>query len=635
MGKIKQMDETLANQIAAGEIVERPASVVKELVENAIDAGSTEIIISLKESGIQQIVVSDNGEGMDATDLEMAFLPHATSKIFRLADLQRINSLGFRGEALASIGSVAKVRIESTYHENPDQGNFIEVEGSTLVNKGVAKAKTGTTIVVNSLFYNTPARLKHLTSTKNELKHILNFVQDTSLANPTIRFQLNNNDQRIFLAYGNGDLRQTLANVYQPQLARDMLAIKNANNDFSIEGFISPPSITRTSRYYIHWLVNERPIRSNKLTQVLLNAYGKQLMIGRFPIAVIHIKLDPQLVDVNVHPNKQTVRFGKEEELTKLLTETIRTRLMELNPVPNADLTNLNRQSNHQPQVKTEVIPFDFNQTKQSSSLTSNQDISQDLARALSNSMINENAAVAQQYKNEVDTTVNELPTENESDLSEYPTRSEKETPQEERVDFRQLRYVGQIHGTYLIAEYEDGFYMIDQHAAQEKIRYEQMMADEYGTDDQQQLLLPLILNFRQSEMAEIEDTLPRLSKMGIDLQPFGPNSFQLESYPNWIEASQVEKIVSDMADLLVETPELTIPQVKEKSIIMQSCRGAIKANHYLDKTQAIALINQMANLNDPYFCPHGRPVLVAITTNTLEKLFKRIQDPHETPSFF
>ncbi|UUX34561.1 DNA mismatch repair endonuclease MutL [Fundicoccus culcitae] len=629
MGKIKQMDETLANQIAAGEIVERPASVVKELVENAIDAGSTDIVILLKEAGIQQIIVSDNGEGMDESDLEMAFLPHATSKIFRLSDLQRIHSLGFRGEALASIGSVAKVRIESTLKESADKGHFIEVEGSSLSNKGITKAKSGTTVIVDSLFYNTPARLKHLSSTKTELKHILNFIQDTSMAHPEIRFQLTNNDQRIFLAYGNGDLRQTIANVYQPQLAREMIAIQNEDNDFNLEGFISPPSITRTSRQYIHWLVNHRPIKSNLLTQVLIKAYGKQLMIGRYPIAVIHIHLDPRLVDVNVHPNKQTVRFSKEEELAQLITETIQKQLMQLNPVPKAAFNELNPQQ--VPTSTVETMPLDFNQSSHgwgNPQINENKTTDPKADFRVSNDE-NPNYQTAKPVKSQ--NTFSDTVSATEDNFNE----SQLVNPSQARVDFNQLRYVGQIHGTYLIAEYEDGFYLIDQHAAQEKIRYEQMMADEYGTDDQQQLLFPIVFNFRQSEMAEIEDVLPRLANIGIELQAFGPSSYQLESYPNWLDADQVEKIVGDMTELLIEQPTLTIAQVKEKSIIMQSCRGAIKANHYLDKAQAISLIHQMAQLKDPYFCPHGRPVLVAITSKTLEKLFKRIQDPHETPTFF
>ena len=367
MGKIQQMPEALANQIAAGEVVERPASVVKELVENAIDAGAQTIRVELREAGIQQVKVIDDGEGMDAEDLAKAFLPHATSKLYDVHDLFQIKSLGFRGEALASIGSVAKVRVESM-QAGAEAGHYIEIAGSQVQAQGMTSARKGTTLTVDSLFYNTPARLKHLSSLKTELKHSLNFIQDIAMAYPDIRFHLVNDGQTIFQSFGTGDLRQTIANVYQPALARQLIGLEAENLDFKIRGYISPPQLTRTSKHYIHWMINGRAVRSYALTELLLRAYGRQLMIGRYPLAVIAIELDPRLVDVNVHPTKQTVRLSKENELGQLLTQAVVDSLASLNPVPNAQVQELaggrlfhqTNQASPQGPLASQVMPLDL-----------------------------------------------------------------------------------------------------------------------------------------------------------------------------------------------------------------------------------------------------------------------------------
>ena len=643
MGIIKQMPDFLANQIAAGEVVERPASVVKELVENAIDAESTQIIVELIEAGIQQIKVSDNGKGIIAEDLPMAFMAHATSKIYETTDLFNINSLGFRGEALASIGSVSKVRVESMT-EDDDSRHFIEIEGSKIIEEGLTQAKIGTTVEVNSLFYNTPARLKHLKTIKTELSHSLKFIQNIALAYPNIRFKLTHNGQEIFASHGNDNLQQVIASVYQPALARDLIPIQSESDDFSINGFISKPTLTRTSKQYIHWIINGRSVKSYMLDEVLIKAYGRQLMIGRYPIAIIRIQLDPRLVDVNVHPTKQTVRLSKEDELSELITQAVHRTLDVVNPIPSleeSDLPNVNRNN-------TNYDPVQFNFTQKTPSTNNEPNRGQDtepeakltdykeqLQNALNNNGSNRSSSIGE--PTEVNYQRSEPTNETIQTTDFDPSTTNKQPVEESKrysLDFYSLRYVGQIHGTYLIAENETGFYLIDQHAAQERIRYEDLMNEEVDVSIQQQLLMPIIINFTTSEMEIISELEEQFEKLGLYLELMGPTSYKLESYPDWLYYEEVEGLVTDLVELLNKQPNLTVQELKERSIIMQSCRGAIKANHYLDDKQAIALIHGLNGLEDPYHCPHGRPVFVEFDQNTLEKLFKRIQDTHERGVF-
>ena len=643
MGIIKQMPDFLANQIAAGEVVERPASVVKELVENAIDAESTQIIVELIEAGIQQIKVSDNGKGIIAEDLPMAFMAHATSKIYETTDLFNINSLGFRGEALASIGSVSKVRVESMT-EDDDSRHFIEIEGSKIIEEGLTQAKIGTTVEVNSLFYNTPARLKHLKTIKTELSHSLKFIQNIALAYPNIRFKLTHNGQEIFASHGNDNLQQVIASVYQPALARDLIPIQSESDDFLINGFISKPTLTRTSKQYIHWIINGRSVKSYMLDEVLIKAYGRQLMIGRYPIAIIRIQLDPRLVDVNVHPTKQTVRLSKEDELSELITQAVHRTLDVVNPIPSleeSDLPNVNRNN-------TNYDPVQFNFTQKTLSTNNEPNRGQDtepeakltdykeqLHHALNNNGSNRSSSIGE--PTEVNYQRSEPTNETIQTTDFDPSTTNKQPVEESKrysLDFYSLRYVGQIHGTYLIAENETGFYLIDQHAAQERIRYEDLMNEEVDVSIQQQLLMPIIINFTTSEMEIISELEEQFEKLGLYLELMGPTSYKLESYPDWLYYEEVEGLVTDLVELLNKQPNLTVQELKERSIIMQSCRGAIKANHYLDDKQAIALIHGLDGLEDPYHCPHGRPVFVEFDQNTLEKLFKRIQDTHERGVF-
>ncbi len=621
MNKIKVMSEALANQIAAGEVVERPSSVVKELVENAIDANSKSIIIEIIESGIHEIKVTDDGDGIYKDDLSLVFAPHATSKIYTKEDLFKISSLGFRGEALASIASISDIKIESKGIEE-SIGHYIHYKGSKLIDTGIAQSKQGTKITVNNLFYNTPARLKHLKTLNTELKHIVSYVQNSALAFPNIKFSLYSDSQLVFQSLGNGDLQQAIASVYQPRIARDLIEINGENFEFKIQGYLSKPTLTRTTQNYIHWIVNGRSVKSRILSEVLIRAYGRRLMVGRFPIAVIHIDLDPRLVDVNVHPTKQIVRLSKEDELSALLKSLIESKLMELNAIPivedeipiissknkeNLSTNSVNTQLNFEYQYpqnnnKTEVYTRLNNPEK----ILKNQKTLED-----ENNFISEESQSLNSFQSietrdsKYDLSINNMP------------------------NFHSLRYIGQIHGTYLIAENLDGFYLIDQHAAQEKIRYEKFMNEEINVTVQQQLLMPEIITLSKENMLKVELLKNKLNKLGIFLTQFGPSSYQLESYPHWLSKEDLSISVIDILDFIEHNPDANVNQIIEKSLISKSCKGAIKANHHLEDHEAIYLIQSLGSLKDPYHCPHGRPILIQVTNKMLEKWFKRVQDNH------
>ncbi|MGX7141273.1 DNA mismatch repair endonuclease MutL [Facklamia languida] len=621
MGQIKQMSTELANQIAAGEVVERPASVVKELVENAIDAQADTIQIEVVEAGIQKISVTDNGWGMDREDLELAFLPHATSKLFNRHDLFNIHSLGFRGEALASIASVAKVQIESTLNRD---GNVSEVGYQMSLQEGqdpvirTCPPRPGTHIEVTSLFYNTPARLKHLASLRTEMRHILIVVQDLALAHPQIAFQLMADQQVVLKTSGKKALLETIANLYQPALARQLIAISGQSRNFNLSGYLSPPQVTRTSRAWIHWMVNGRSIKSPVLTNVLLKAYGRQLMVGRFPIAFLVVEVDPRLVDVNVHPTKQTVRMSLEEELADLVVEGVQAGLSQVNTVPEAGDSLLEE---GQPGPSIETRP------PAGASPTWTRYRPQ---RGASASQPGPGSLFEQEGPH---------PTTQDGMIREATQPLQQSDPVQEAkpvgIDFRSLRYVGQIHGTYLVAESPEGFYLIDQHAAQERLRYERLMAEDTLVTQQQTLLVPLVFEFDARMVQLLEDHQDRLEALGIDLQAFGPRTYQLNAYPIWLEVDELDHLIPDLIERMDREPNLTINQLREASIVMQSCRGAIKANQALSREEATTLIEAMQTLEDPYHCPHGRPVFVAFNQETIEKLFKRIMDSHQGGNYY
>ncbi|SON72611.1 DNA mismatch repair protein MutL [Latilactobacillus sakei] len=649
MGKIHELSEILSNQIAAGEVIERPASVVKELVENAIDANSTQVDIVVEQAGLQMIQVIDNGDGIEPEDVPVAFKRHATSKIATRQDLFKIQSLGFRGEALASIASVSDLTIETATADS--LGTFAHFKGGMLEEQKTNPIRPGTAITVRDLFFNTPARLKYVKTFQTELANIVDIVNRLAMSHPQIAFTLTNDDHLLLKTAGNNDLKQTIAGIYGVTMAKKLLAVSASDLDFKLTGYVSLPELTRATRNYLSILINGRFIKNYQLNKAIIKGYGSKLMVGRYPIAVLAIEMDPLLIDVNVHPTKQEVRLSKEAALMTLIEGAIKERLATENLIPDAmqnlkrtktvdvdqlqmNLNQITQERRHPSGTVRPVSPMPAPTTKPVTPEIAETETPLAAPTAKAPAMtpkrplFEQPQALAkwdQKYATEAvgkpfgDQVVDET---DESD----------ETVAEPTVRFPELRYIGQLHSTFLLAEGEDGFYILDQHAAQERIKYE-YYREKIGevSTSVQNLLVPLVLEYPNSDALKIQEKTELLASVGIQLENFGQNSFVVHSHPIWIEQGQEEMTIRGMIDDVLKDGRISIAQFREKTAIMMSCKQSIKAHHHLDDAQAKALLADLAKTENPFNCPHGRPVLIHYTQKDLEKMFKRIQEPHHS----
>ena len=539
MAQIQLLSSTLSNQIAAGEVIERPASIVKELVENAIDAQATQIDIAVKDAGISAIQVTDNGSGIANDEVELAFQPHATSKIHSNNDLFNVKTLGFRGEALASIAAVAKVQLITS--TTGLRGTLIKIAGGKQLQKRLVAATKGTSITVTDLFYNTPARLKYLKTVSTELNRIIDIVDRLALAHPQIAFTLVNEQRNLIRTSGNGKLQQTIAGIYGRKTAAQMVEIQQNTSDFQVEGFISLPQQTRANRQYISLLINGRYIINFPLVKAVLAGYGSKLMVGRYPVAVVQIQMDPLLVDVNVHPTKREVRLSKEEQLATLIQQTIAAKLSQLNLIPDA-VNNLPAHSKTKQQLQAGV-PKESAPTTQ---MAATSQIAEPQADNTSLDPFVSPAAIHLQpiFENPQRLNAWDQHVQQFHQKSVAAAQANSETVNVNTIfaprKFPDLRFVAQIHNSYLIAESDNGFYLVDQHAAQERVNYEKFR-QEVGqvSQDQQQLLVPLILDYSNADAIVINEHLDILQSVGIKIAVFGQNSFIVQSHPTWIPKCQ------------------------------------------------------------------------------------------------
>ncbi|MCP8862436.1 DNA mismatch repair endonuclease MutL [Latilactobacillus curvatus] len=645
MGKIHELSEILSNQIAAGEVIERPASVVKELAENAIDANSTQIDIVIEQAGLQLIQVIDNGDGIEPEDVPTAFKRHATSKIATRQDLFKIQSLGFRGEALASIASVSDLTIETATADS--LGTFAHFKGGVLEEQKTNPIRPGTAITVRDLFFNTPARLKYVKTFQTELANVIDIVNRLAMSHPQIAFTLTNDDHLLLKTAGNNDLQQTIAGIYGVTMAKQLLPVSAEDLDFKLTGYVSLPKLTRASRNYISVLINGRYIKNYQLNKAIIKGYGSKLMVGRYPVVVLNIQMDPLLIDVNVHPTKQEVRLSKEPALMALIEKAIRERLSTENLIPDA-VQNLKQTK----PVDVDQLQMDLNQ------ITSQRRNATGTVRPIQPQTVPEKPvktemqAAAQIAETETplkreptaNPNLNSLPIfEQPQQLARWDDKYEAEAignpfgeqPEDDAAPierFPALRYIGQLHNTFLLAEGEDGFYILDQHAAQERIKYE-YYREKIGevSNDAQNLLVPLVLEYPNSDAIKIQAQKELLAAVGVQLESFGQNSFVIHSHPTWIAQGQEEATIREMIDTVLENGKLDIAHFREKTAIMISCKQSIKAHHHLDDAQAKALLVDLVQTENPFNCPHGRPVLIHYTQKDLEKMFKRIQDPHHS----
>lgn len=616
MGKIHIMDEWLSNKIAAGEVVERPSSVVKELVENAIDAGSTSIEVFLYEAGLAAIQVTDNGSGMDEEDALKSFSRHATSKIENEHDLFRIRTLGFRGEALASIASVSKIAINTS--DGYMSGTHLLLEGGHIKEQSSSASRKGTDIVVSQLFYNTPARLKYMKTIQTELGHSIDLMNRLALCNPGIAFKLVHNDQLVLQTNGRGNVQQVLAAIYGVQNAKKMIAFEGQSNDYKVHGFATLPEITRASKNYMSLFVNGRWVKHYLIQKTIVDAYHTYLPIGRFPIVVLYIEGDPILTDVNVHPAKHQIRLSKEPELLSLIEGTIREAIRGTVRVPLAE------KKEKLPKVPGEQLNIwkqpAFNVPKLNEIVNRLSNAEPTIVQERGEVSTSDDPSVHQ-----VDSSWDELPISEVEPLSTQEHHIEGEHERNEILP--DLEVVGQIHGTYIVAQMEDGFYLIDQHAAQERIKYEYFRekVGQVDANERQALLLPLTFHYAADEALLLKEHREALEQVGIFLEEFGASSFVVREHPSWFPPGFEQEIIEELIEQVLTTHKADVKKLREDAAIMMSCKKSIKANYYLTKEQLDILLRDLRKCENPFTCPHGRPVLVHFSTYEVEKMFKRV----------
>ncbi|MGG3913014.1 DNA mismatch repair endonuclease MutL [Rossellomorea vietnamensis] len=620
MVKIFQLDDSLSNKIAAGEVVERPASVVKELLENSIDAGGTVIEIHIEEAGLQSIRIIDNGDGIEKEDVQTAFKRHATSKIKDENDLFRIRTLGFRGEALPSIASVSYFTLKTSTGEGP--GTSIELQGGEVHSIESTSSRKGTDITVSQLFFNTPARLKYMKTIHTELGNITDVVNRIALAHPFVSIKLLHNGKSLLHTNGNGDVRQVLAAIYGVGIAKKMVPIEVESLDFKVKGFISLPEVTRASRNYISTMINGRFIKNYALAKAIGEGYHTLLPIGRHPIVLLSIEMDPILVDVNVHPSKMEVRISKEAELNALVTEGIKKVFKGKELIPSGSLSP----KLAQPKSEQTYMNLDHSARRQEGRYGNSDSVREPLLPK--EEMVKLYEPQPPVIETEASIVSNEEPLQGypveEEESREQPLQEideEKETP---RVP--NLYPVGQMHGTYIFAQNERGLYIIDQHAAQERIKYE-FYKEKVGqvAKELQELLVPLTLEFSTDEYIKINESRSLLEEVGVFLEDFGYNSFIVRAHPQWFPKGEEQETIEDMIEQIIKMNKVDIKKLREEAAIMMSCKGSIKANHHLRNEDMQALLDELRRTSDPFTCPHGRPIIIHYSTYEMEKMFKRI----------
>lgn len=591
MSKIKVMDELLSNKIAAGEVVEKCVSIVKELVENSVDASSTEIKIELKESGLREIKVVDNGTGMDKNDAVLAFQRHATSKLYTDDDLFNIHSLGFRGEALPSIASVSEVVLKTCQN---DIGTLVHIKGGKILETTVCEARCGTSITVTNLFYNTPARLKHLSSIYNELSYIVDYVNKMALSYTNIKFILINDDKELLNTPGNGNLLQVIKTIYGIEVAKKMLYIKTSNLDYEIEGYTSMPEVTRASKNYMTTLVNGRVIKNTTLYRVINESYTTYKEDTRYPISVINIKCDPMLIDVNIHPSKMDIKFSNFEDLKELISKSIINAIKSKLLIPKIEVSS------------TQTVNY--------------ENITLNLERE--NTTVNDSNEIDSEYKSKLNDLVNFNYKNDGEGLIEEETYIEDITKEK----LPELYPVGLLLGTYMACQNETGIYLIDQHAAQERINYEKvsyMLSNPLSNTITN--LIPFVIELPLNDYIKLKENFSILDDLLITYEEFGTNSIRIISHPTWFPTGKEVECMNRIIELILhKEKDFTIGKFRDNLAKMISCKMSVKGNTFITTEAMESIINDLRKCNNPFHCPHGRPTIIHFTKYELEKMFKR-----------
>jgi len=624
VGKIVQLSDELSNKIAAGEVVERPASVVKELVENAIDANSTVIEIELEEAGLSKIRILDNGDGIASEDCLTAFKRHATSKIKTEQDLFRIRTLGFRGEALPSIASVSMLELKTSTGE--EAGTHLKLRGGEIVHHELTSSRKGTELVIENLFFNTPARLKYMKTVNTELGNVTDVVNRLAMSHPEVSIRLMHQGRQLLYTNGSGDVRQVLAAIYGMAVAKKMIPINVQSLDYEVNGYVALPEITRASRNYMSTIINGRFVKNYGLLKAVQQGYHTLLPIGRFPIVFLTITMDPLLVDVNVHPAKLEVRLSKEAELFELIEQGVKAAFKKQQLIPDAVVPTKSK-SAVQP---TEQQTFTFDHQSKTSgyqpSNTVREPIFKEAPARVDEIMPPVKTEVIRQDE-ELQPTFREIEHYEESVEENAPIPEPNHSAEDQPEPRVPAMYpIGQMHGTYILAQNEKGLFIIDQHAAQERIKYEYFKRKLGEVDSEvQELLMPLTLEFSGNEALILEEYKDMLAEVGVFLEPFGQNSYIVRSHPQWFPKGEEQETIEEMIQQIFTMKRVNIEKLREEAAIMMSCKGSIKANHHLRNDEIFALLETLRKTTDPFTCPHGRPIIIHHSTYEMEKMFKRV----------
>jgi len=618
MGIIKQLPELVANQISAGEVIERPASIVKELVENSIDAGSTEIIIEVENGGKDSIRVIDNGKGIADDDLELAFARYATSKIETVSDLYSIRTLGFRGEALASISSISKVEIYSRSKDSL-KGSRMLLEGGEIIKKEPAGIPVGTDITIKDIFYNTPARYKYLKTINTEFGHISNIISREALAYPEIKFTLIHNKREVLKTPGTGELLDAIYTIYGEEIINQLIKMDYEESYIKINGFISRPDYTRSSRSHQLFFVNKRTVYNRSLSRGIEKGYHGFIAPGRYPLVFLNIKLNQVLVDVNVHPSKREVKFSREEIIEKIVEKGVKKTLSQVN-------TAVQLKINKRREAKFQETRFNFKEYLDRPNLYPGQIGSEERAREIhsTNIQANDKQESAEKAKDNLITL-----TEKRDNISGSRTRTDKRVIGEEKAPFRAgkiKRIFGQILNTYILAEGTDGLYIIDQHNAHERVIYERYF-NKFNQEEiiRQALIVPVNIELTTGEAELINKHLSLLNKLGIKIETFGSNSFIVTELPVFLKNISGNVIVREIIDRIIENRQShQAAELITDLISLMACKAAIKAGKYMDMREMEELLLDLFKTENPERCPHGRPIIVQISNADIARSMGR-----------
>ena len=597
---IKILNKNVADKIAAGEVVDRPVSIVKELVENSIDSGASSITVEIREGGKSYIRVTDNGCGIDAEEVETAFLRHATSKITAVKDLGAIRTLGFRGEALASISAVSRVEM-ITKTKDARAGRRIIVEASKIIDNSSAGCPDGTTITVKDLFFNVPARLKFMKTDATESRQIADLMSRVALAYPDIKFRFLNGGKLVFNTTGNNNILENIINIYGQDIGKELVKVERSEKGNHVVGFVSNPGFSTASRIRQIFCVNGRVVSSPVIERALDKAYKERLFQGRFPAAFLFIAVPAETLDVNIHPTKKEIRFDDESVVEDFITDSVKEALTYKEAIPKIKGGDLKQESKvNRPLSRPVTLGADPEEAKPS-------------------------VPEAKQVKEEQYDIKSLLSTIREEAAAPVVREEEFHTQPSKPFDFDDLTIIGSLFDTYILAFAGDSFFMLDQHAAHERIFYEKLKG-QYESKEKasQQLMIPLNFNVSADVVMTEDKWLPVIENMGYNAEFFGNNTYLVREIPAFMEMREAEDFLNDLFNQFSDRPDMQNQAVLDK-IIMRSCKSAVKGGDKLTASEIDSLIEQLKRCDNPFSCPHGRPTFVKMTKYEIEKMFKRV----------